>query len=76
MGIASRFFIQDVRADSHAPPKTFGGGPAFFSLALESSELVNHNTKKLRFKLPDQDAVSGLPVTCMEFSVLLLDTLF
>lgn len=43
---------------------TFGGGPAFFSLALESSEQVNHNTKRLRFKLPEADAVSGLSMTC------------
>ena len=38
-------------------------GPAFFSLTLESTELVNHDTKRLRFKLRD-DGVSGLPLTC------------
>lgn len=41
----------------------FSGGPVFASLKLESSEVVNHNTKKLRFQLPDQDAASGLPLT-------------
>ncbi|KAJ6440712.1 het-s domain protein [Purpureocillium lavendulum] len=64
IGIASRFLGNDVRADSPASPrKVFGGGPALLSLPLESSELVNHNTKKLRFRLPDKDAVSGLALT-------------
>lgn len=62
----SRFAMNKhtVRADSGAPPKVFSGGPAFVSLPLESSEMVNHNTKHLRFKLPSPDAVSGLPLTC------------
>ncbi|PWI69153.1 hypothetical protein PCL_01538 [Purpureocillium lilacinum] len=64
VGVASRFFGGAVRADSPASPrKAFGGGPAFLSLPLESSELVNHNTKKLRFRLPEKDAVSGLTLT-------------
>lgn len=64
VGLASRIMVKDAHADSGAPQKVFGGGPAFFSLPLESSESVNHNTKRLRFKLPEQDAVSGLPLTC------------
>lgn len=68
IGIASKFFIQDVHADSGGPKKTFGGGPAFFSLPLESAEMVNHNTKRLRFKLPEENAVSGLPLTCKPYS--------
>jgi cytochrome-b5 reductase len=55
-------YTKPFQADAGAPPKVFGGGPAFISLALESSELVNHNTKKLRFKLPTGDSVSGLPL--------------
>lgn len=51
-------------ADSGSPKRLFTGGPAFLSLPLESSESVNHNTKKLRFSFPDKDAVSGLSVTC------------
>lgn len=50
--------------DSGTAPKTFGGGPAFLSLPLESAEMVNHNTKRLRFKLPSAESVSGLPLTC------------
>lgn len=65
VGITTRFFIQDARADSKsAPPKVFSGGPAFFSLPLESAEMVNHNTRLLRFKFADKEAVSGLPVNC------------
>lgn len=65
LGIYSRLVAKSpVLADSGAPPKAFSGGPAFVSLPLESSEMVNHNTKRLRFKLPNPDAVSGLPLTC------------
>ncbi|KAL6711106.1 NADH-cytochrome b5 reductase [Coniothyrium glycines] len=39
-----------------------GGDQGFVSLLLEKSELVNHNTKKLTFKLPEEDMESGLPV--------------
>jgi cytochrome-b5 reductase len=42
-----------------------GGEQGFVSLLLEKSEIVNHNTKKLTFKLPDDDMESGLPVACM-----------
>ncbi|KAF3763226.1 hypothetical protein M406DRAFT_48989 [Cryphonectria parasitica EP155] len=57
-------------ADAEAPPggaaskKVFGrAGPAFVSLALQESEDVNHNTKRLRFGLPGEGDVSGLPLT-------------
>ena len=68
-GLVSRLAIKDLRADSPVaapppPPKTFGSGPAFLSLPLESAEQVNHNTKRLRFRLPSEQAVSGLPLTC------------
>jgi hypothetical protein len=42
-----------------------GGDQGFVSLVLENTEVVNHNTKKLRFKLPEEDMESGLPVACM-----------
>ena len=34
------------------------------SLVLDKSEVINHNTKKLTFKLPEEDMESGLPVAC------------
>lgn len=67
IGIAARLMSGNAFAESNAPRKIFKGGPAFVSLPLDSSELVNHNTKRLRFRLPEHDAISGLPLTC-EFS--------
>ncbi|EAT81157.1 NADH-cytochrome b5 reductase 2 [Parastagonospora nodorum] len=47
-----------------ASKKAFtGGDQGFISLLLDKSEVVNHNTKKLTFKLPEPDMESGLPVT-------------
>lgn len=39
-----------------------GGDQGFVSLKLDDVENVNHNTKKFRFKLPEEDMVSGLHV--------------
>lgn len=39
-----------------------GGDQGWVSLKLEEAELVNHNTKRLRFRLPEDDMVSGLHV--------------
>lgn len=39
-----------------------GGDQGFFDLKLDSVQEINHNTKKLRFALPDADHVSGLEV--------------
>lgn len=45
------------------PKKAFtGGDQGFLSLKLAEVEIVNHNTKRLRFELPEPDQVSGLPV--------------
>lgn len=46
------------------PRKIFPGGPAFVSLRLNSIEEVNHNTKRLKFELPEENALSGLSLTC------------
>ena len=39
-----------------------GGDQGFISLKLDSVENFNHNTKKFRFALPEDDQVSGLQV--------------
>ncbi|KAI1334349.1 oxidoreductase NAD-binding domain-containing protein [Xylariaceae sp. FL0016] len=45
------------------PKKAFtGGDQGFISLVLKDVEIVNHNTKKFVFKLPEDDMVSGLQV--------------
>ena len=41
-----------------------GGEQGFLSLVLDKSEIINHNTNKLTFKLPEEDMESGLPVAC------------
>jgi cytochrome-b5 reductase len=64
-GIIVAINDRNIHADTGQPRKVFGKGPAFVSLPLESTEIVNHNTKRLRFKLPHADDVSGLSVTCM-----------
>ncbi|KAI0881525.1 ferredoxin reductase-like protein [Annulohypoxylon maeteangense] len=40
-----------------------GGDQGFISLLLKDVEIINHNTKKFIFKLPEDDQVSGMPVT-------------
>ncbi|KAL1845338.1 hypothetical protein VTK73DRAFT_653 [Phialemonium thermophilum] len=45
------------------PKKAFtGGDQGFLSLQLAEVHPVNHNTKRFRFKLPEEDMVSGLHV--------------
>ncbi|KAL8400059.1 hypothetical protein RB594_000464 [Gaeumannomyces avenae] len=39
-----------------------GGDQGFVSLLVEDVEIVNHNTKRVRFKLPENDMVSGMTV--------------
>lgn len=68
VGAAGAYFgtqhlIPTAHAESKEPPKVFGGF-GFRSLRLRSSEAVNHNTKRLVFEFPDENAQSGLPLTC------------
>lgn len=52
-----------AKAGGAQPKSAFlGGDQGFISLKLESVENINHNTKKLRFALPEKDQVSGLHV--------------
>jgi hypothetical protein len=62
-----RYFVRETFAETTPQPAiTFKGGPlGFTSLRLHSAEVVNHNTKRLRFELPDPNARSGLSLTCM-----------
>ena len=59
----TRSFLRTAHAESNEPPKVFGGF-GFTTLRLRSSELVNHNTKRLVFEYPDENAQSGLSLTC------------
>lgn len=58
------FWMRTAHAESTEPPKVFGGF-GFTTLRLQSSTQVNHNTKRLVFEFPDENARSGLTLTCM-----------
>lgn len=46
------------------PKKAFlGGDQGFISLVLKDVEVINHNTKKFIFQLPEDDQVSGMQIT-------------
>lgn len=46
-----------------APKKALtGGDQGFVPLTLEAVDVVNHNTKKFRFKLPEDNMVSGVEI--------------
>ncbi|KAF3069702.1 NADH-cytochrome b5 reductase 2 [Daldinia childiae] len=48
---------------SGPPKKAFlGGDQGFISLLLKDVQIINHNTKKFIFKLPEDDQVSGMVV--------------
>ena len=54
-----------LASDPKSPTATFlGGDQGWVDLKLESVEVLSHNTKKFRFALPSEDAVSGLRVAC------------
>lgn len=69
--LVSKFMTSTAHAEAPAKgeqvagKKIFGrAGPVFTTLSLQSSEKVNHNTKLLRFALPKENDISGLPLTC------------
>ncbi|KAL2158473.1 hypothetical protein VTH06DRAFT_4239 [Thermothelomyces fergusii] len=43
--------------------KALTGGDDWVSLKLEEVEVINHNSKRLRFRLPEDDMVSGVHFT-------------
>lgn len=62
---SSRREEENIPAKVDKPMMAFkGGDQGFISLKLESAEDINHNTKRFRFKLPEEDSVSGLHVAC------------
>ena len=59
---------QSIPGSTATPSTIFkGGDQGFIPLKLESVEVLNHNTKKFRFELPEKESVSGLHVACMIF---------
>jgi cytochrome-b5 reductase len=56
--------IRSVYADAPPGPKKIFPASGFIDFKLESSEMVNHNVKKMRFALPDKDTVTGMQPIC------------
>lgn len=58
--------LRSIATGEYKPSKkTFtGGDQGWVDLKLESVEEINHNTKKFRFALPEENDVSGLTVAC------------
>ena len=52
-----------LRSNSTPSDKPVFSSFGFRTLRLDSTELINHNTKKLRFELPDASKPSGLSLT-------------
>jgi cytochrome-b5 reductase len=63
IAVCSKMF-GTASAESRDVQKIFKGGFASVKLPLHSSEDETHDTKRLRFKLPQETAISGLPLTC------------
>lgn len=64
--------MQQQQQQQQQAKKIFGRpGPVFTSLALQSSEDVTSDVKRLRFALPAETDVSGLPLTCKFFPICL-----
>lgn len=66
---ASRTEEGNIPAKVDKPMMVFkGGDQGFIPLTLDSVEPVNHNVKRFRFRLgEDQESTSGLHVACKNF---------
>ncbi|KAH6631514.1 hypothetical protein F5144DRAFT_220965 [Chaetomium tenue] len=58
-----------LRSNNTTSEKPIFSSFGFHSLRLDSTELINHNTKKLRFALPDATKPSGLGLTSAVLTV-------
>ncbi len=60
----SSSIFRRVYADAPPGQKKVFPASGFVDFTLDRSEMVNHNVKRLRFKLPDEDAVTGMEPIC------------
>lgn len=67
VGVLSRMMFSTASAESNTPPKIFKGGITPVKLPLHSSEYESHDTKRLRFKLPRETDITGLPLSCKRY---------
>jgi cytochrome-b5 reductase len=64
VAVCSRMMSGTASAESNTPQKVFKGGFAAVKLPLLSSRDESSDTRRLRFKLPQETAVTGLPLSC------------
>ncbi|KAI6760502.1 hypothetical protein HG530_009362 [Fusarium avenaceum] len=62
VAVCSRMMSGTASAESNAPQKVFKGGFAAVKLPLINSKDESPDTKRLRFKLPQETAITGLPL--------------
>lgn len=62
-GLGAYAFYSRRSSSSEVVAKEPFASFGFHNLRLQSSELINHNTKRLRFELPDKNVKSGLSLT-------------
>ncbi|RGP72405.1 cytochrome-b5 reductase [Fusarium longipes] len=62
VGILSKMMFSTASAESNAPQKIFNGAFPSVKLPLHSSEYESPDTKRLRFKLPQETAITGIPL--------------
>jgi hypothetical protein len=63
------FNMSKTSSDPATLQKNLGSRPVFpamgfVSLTLEEAKMVNHDTRELKFKLPSDEATSGLSPVC------------
>ncbi|GAB1318725.1 hypothetical protein MFIFM68171_08935 [Madurella fahalii] len=63
IGVYALYLRRSAGAQDAKSGKPVFSSFGFHSLRLHSTELINHNTKRLRFELPDPSQPSGLSLT-------------
>jgi len=72
VGISAYAVTRQITSTRSGVPQRIFGGFNPTKLQVKSSEVINHNTKKICFEFPDPNAVSGLTLTCKLGCFLLL----
>jgi hypothetical protein len=72
VGISAYAVTRQITSTRSGEPQRIFGGFNPTKLQVKSSEVINHNTKKICFEFPDPNAVSGLTLTCKLGCFLLL----
>ncbi|KAE8351172.1 NADH-cytochrome b5 reductase 2 [Aspergillus coremiiformis] len=57
-----RYYSSAAEAPTERPKVFIGGDQGWVDLKLSEIEVLNHNTKRLRFEFEDKEAVSGLHI--------------